>query len=361
MSNITKDKNIYVFEITTKDNKTRTYHLDVNTAVLINARTQKSVAGCPVGMVKLVTDNSDMSNVICYMHKTHWHNSRIGYGSLNPDFLAVCDKLDNIGYKIKDYYYIDKELKAIADNFSVAAKIISENETPTNHISLHEICESVYREVFKKEYNLTNTHLTNHQIEIIAEWYFSNTCYPALAKKHLSRLIYFAERGMFSLADDYQVTRWFESMLKFVDGLNLEEIPKGDFTRIYHQLYTNYEINRAQIEDKKIQDFNYLPELEFENDLYKVIIPTTTKEFKAEGDAQHNCVYSMYLSKVLDEETRVVFIRSKDNLDKSLITCEVTLDGRINQYLKAYNKCCTEESEKEFFAEYLNHLQKFEW
>jgi hypothetical protein len=361
MSNITKDKNIYVFEITTKDDKVRTYHLDVNTAVLVNARTQKSVAGCPTGMVKLVTDNSDMSNVIRYMYKTHWYNSRIGYGSLNPNFLAVCDKLDNIGYKISDYYYIEKELKAVSENFSLAAKIISENETPDNHISLHEICELIYSEMFKKQYNLTNTHLTNHQVELIADWYFNSSRYPALAKKHLSRLVYFAERGMFSIGEDFQVLRWFDEMLKFVDSLNLEEIPKGDFTRVYHQLYTNYEMNRAQIEDNKIKEFNYLPELEFENDLYKVIIPTTVEEFKAEGTAQHNCVYSMYLPKVLDEETRVVFIRSKDNLDKSLITCEVSLGGNIIQYLKACNTHCTEQSEREFYSEYLNHLRNFEW
>lgn len=360
MSNITKDKNIYVFEITTKDDKVRTYHLDVNTAVLVNARTQKSVVGCPTGMVKLVTDNADMSNVVRYMYKTHWHNSRIGYGSLNPDFLAVCDKLDNIGYKISDYYYIEKELKAIADNFSLAAKIISENETPDNHISLHDICGLIYCEVFKKEHNLTNTHLTNYQIEVIADWYFNNN-YPALAKKHLSRLVYFAERGMFSLGDTYQVIRWFNEILKFVDGLNLEEIPKGDFARVYHQLYTNYEMHRAQIEDKKIKEFNYLPELEFENDLYKVIVPTTVEEFKAEGEAQHNCVYSMYLSKVLNQETRVVFIRRKDNLDKSLITCEVSVNGYIIQYLKAYNNHCTEQSEREFYSEYLNHLRNLEW
>lgn len=361
MSNITKDKNIYVFEITTKDNKTRTYHLDVNTAVLVNARTQKSVAGCPVGMVKLVTDNSDMSNVLCYMHKAHWYNSRIGYGSLNPCTLATCDKLDSLGYEITDYYQIDRELKIIADNFTIAAKVISENETPDHHMTLRNISDLISCELLKKEYNITNTHLTSEQIATIAYWYSNSTKYPALAKKHLSRLLYFAERGVFSLVDHYQVIGWFESMLKFVDGLNLEEIPKGDFTRVYHQLYTNYKMNEIQIENQKIKEFNYLPELEFENDLYKVIIPTTTEEFKAEGSAQHNCVYTMYLSSVLEKETRVVFIRSKDNLDESLITCEVTLDGRINQYLKAYNKCCTEESEKEFFAEYLNHLQKFEW
>ena len=361
MSNITKDKNIYVFEITTSNDKVRTYHLDVNTAVLVNARTQKSVAGCPAGMVRLVSDNANMSNVIRYMYKAHWYNSRIGYGSLNPDYLAVCDKLDNIDYKISDYYYVDKELKAIAENFTLAAKIISENETPDNHISLHEICELIYCEMFKKEHSLTNTHLTNGQVETIANWYFNGTNRHTLAKKHLSRLVYFAERGMFSLGDHYQVTRWFDEMLKFVDGLNLEEIPKGDFTRVYHQLYTNYEMNRTQIEDERIKRFNYLPALEFENDLYKVIIPTTAKEFKAEGDAQRNCVYTMYLSKVLNEETRVVFVRSKDNLDKSLITCEVQLDGSVAQYLKACNSCNMNENEREFLSEYINHLEDFEW
>ena len=58
----------------------------------------------------------------------------------------------------------------------------------------------------------------------------------------------------------------------------------------------------------------------------------------------------------LIENTNVVFIRRKDDINNSLITCEVDNDGDIIQYLKKYNSNELTEEEREFKKLYQTHL-----
>ena len=145
-------------------------------------------------------------------------------------------------------------------------------------------------------------------------------------------------------------------LLDYAIDLKLDEIPKGDYSRVFAQIKKIWLVEREKIDHEKLCANNYLKELLYENDTFKVIIPTTREEFAREGSAQDNCVYSMYLKKVLKGETRVVFIRRKDSLDKSYITCEVKPNGRIQQYLTKYNYKPTEEDAVAFYREYQNYL-----
>lgn len=79
------------------------------------------------------------------------------------------------------------------------------------------------------------------------------------------------------------------------------------------------------------------PLLNYEDGKYQVVIPRCVEDFIAEGRQQDNCVASQYLDCAKDGTTNICFIRKKENLNKSYITCEVTCEGRIRQFLLSGN------------------------
>lgn len=97
--------------------------------------------------------------------------------------------------------------------------------------------------------------------------------------------------------------------------------------------------------------------LSFEDDNFIVIVPITSDEFVQEANAQNNCVNSWYKERVANKETHVVFVRKKSNPSKSYITCEVSNDGYIRQFLLVNNKQCDGAPEVNFCRAYQNHLR----
>ena len=62
---------------------------------------------------------------------------------------------------------------------------------------------------------------------------------------------------------------------------------------------------------------------------------------------------------VVNHKTNVVFIRKKDNVEKSHITCEISNNGNIRQYLLAYNQRVEANTpEREFYYKYAEWLKE---
>lgn len=102
---------------------------------------------------------------------------------------------------------------------------------------------------------------------------------------------------------------------------------------------------------------NNKPWLYYENETF-IVKPLLTKEdFHNEGEAQHNCVERLYMEKVYIGSTHVVTIRRKDNPNDSYITCEVSNDGYIVQYLAAFNRTPNAYDAIQFKKEYAYHLK----
>lgn len=74
---------------------------------------------------------------------------------------------------------------------------------------------------------------------------------------------------------------------------------------------------------------------------YRFIYPNCTQDIKDESVQMSNCV-SSYVDKVIDGRCHILFLRHKDNLDKSLVTIEVR-NGAIVQALQRYNHPLTSE------------------
>lgn len=103
---------------------------------------------------------------------------------------------------------------------------------------------------------------------------------------------------------------------------------------------------------------NDKPFLYFENGNYKAFPLLTREDFHQEAESQHNCVERCYLDDVFENQTYIVVIRNINNPDKSCITCEVSHDGSIRQYLTFANGRVTDQEQIEFKYLYQTHIME---
>jgi len=97
--------------------------------------------------------------------------------------------------------------------------------------------------------------------------------------------------------------------------------------------------------------------LYYENETF-IVKPILTKEdFHNEGERQHNCVERLYMEKVYEGSTHVVTVRRKSDPDTNYITCEVSNNGTIIQYLAAFNRSVTDNDAINFKREYAIYLK----
>lgn len=139
----------------------------------------------------------------------------------------------------------------------------------------------------------------------------------------------------------------------------------GEKPEVKHNILTNYTIllwlntewTKTHLNDL-IKTNNDLEWLYYSTDEYIIRPLLSTEDFHKEAEAQHNCVERMYMNRVADGTTHVVVVRKKSDPDTSLITCEVTNDRRINQYLYKFNQHVHfDDPLSDLKVEYQRHLQ----
>ena len=102
----------------------------------------------------------------------------------------------------------------------------------------------------------------------------------------------------------------------------------------------------------------------YENDKYTVIMPKTTKEFIAEGNALNNCLgWNNYAGRVAKGECIVLFVRKKENIDKSYVAMDLYYSNRqkkwvINQYYTYNNTYPAELTFKDEYQNFLNTINE---
>lgn len=74
------------------------------------------------------------------------------------------------------------------------------------------------------------------------------------------------------------------------------------------------------------------------------IYPNTTQDIKDESVQMNNCV-SSYIQEVINGQCHILFLRKKDNPEKSLVTIEVK-NGKIVQALQRFNHPLTKEQKE---------------
>ena len=353
---ITKEKNLYNF---TMEGKTKPYVLDINTGILYGL-SGKAIKNYPPHFKDALSDNQYTDGIIGFLaYETNWWcNLPLAELPTRVNKLKTIDRLNSIGYynihTISRHDYDDDTLNCIDKHFKKFVKARKENP----NLTIGEFAEVYAETMWREKHHLTpDTHLTEN---ILHNLYRNKNEYPS---KYTSYVVHYIRHGLTDYyytidneIDMYTMYRKLRSYFHMCDELGIEPT-KDDFYRSYINISRFYRVEKLRINnDKIVKHYANRPQLNFENDEYIVVIPQTTNDFRNEADYQHNCVFSMYLPRVLEGTTNVVFIRRKDDINTPFITCEVDDSGRIIQYLTRYNSSNVGETAKRFRVEYANHL-----
>ncbi len=89
---------------------------------------------------------------------------------------------------------------------------------------------------------------------------------------------------------------------------------------------------------KLMKDWKHL---EFEDDTYKMMLPKTPRDITQEGARQHHCVAG-YIKSVLDGDCLILFLRRKENEERSFFTLEYDMHKSIRQIKGKFNHSITQ-------------------
>lgn len=355
--------------ITFTDTETnKQYTMSINDGIFKNVATGRTILGMPVGFGKFLDEyyNDGEDFVMRLMHYLRQNPSsygidnyrylatNLGVFQLASKYLNLADRIRNLGVVPEHDWSCDSCRKAnldfVNDHFKAFSAYCRATENPTVRGFVSE---------YEQQYYFNAIHIDKYHFTDEEKGYiFQNRNVECLnpKSKYLPYALYYLSRGLYAFSERsaiHQIQQYF----RLCEALE-EKPQKEDFYRAFINAKRTYQMRKAEIDATALaRNYNRKREvLSFENDDFVVVIPQTTADFKAEADAQHNCVYSMYLDKVIKGETYVVFIRSKNNPSASLITCEVNRSGEIWQYLTRFNNRPTDEAQIAFKHQYQEHL-----
>lgn len=349
MAKAVKEKNIIKFYL--DDTKPENYYaLDINTGILYGLG-GNPIKRTPNGM-NYFMDYNATSCVLRYMKKTHKWNS-VAYANFRDyaKYLQICDKLDSVGYNNPYDDIISQSLLNFVDeHFKEFVQYLATDFEDEMH-SLSNFKYHCEESHFIKEHKIeVSEYFPLSWVRYIINCHFAN-------EKQVACAIYYFKRGMYITLNNRCETL-LKNFFKYCDKLG-KEYPKGDFIREYATIQKEYEFRKVELDNKALYEnqMKRAKALTFTDGNLIATIPTTTEEFLAEANSQNNCVARMYMPRVIDDRTNIVFIRRVNNPDKSYITCEVR-NGKIEQYLGKNNSWLNNDKEamafKKLFTKHLS-------
>lgn len=364
-NSIIKDKNIITLNID-HNGKERTYILDINKGCITNPR-GKEISSKPQGFVSTnyelareIQEFSKTFTLLGYMFRRVQDNY-IKFDVLS-DYLPLAEKIDALGKKELGNSLVGYEcLHKLSCIKKIGLKPFlnwaKEKDYSFGYRDLEEffqerkLCSIISKEKVEKLDAFSKSVI----LDIIA--HIDTESFP----KHYQKILYYMENDHYIEYAKYRhriydISQIFSSMIRFANSLECE-IPKNkNLFETYNILEKNYNIWKETKGDEALAKNQNKSYLNFAYGNYVVVIPTTAEEFRKEAFEQNNCVYSTYMSRVIEGNTNVVFIRKADQVDKSFITCEVNLSGCINQYLLAHNRRVENKELLVFKELYQNHI-----
>ena len=350
MAKTVKEKNIIKFYL--DDNKPENFYaLDINTGILYGIK-GSPIQRTPNGMNRFMDYNAS-SCVLRFMRRTHnWDSVAYSNFSHYAKYLQICDILDSIGY---DHTHDDITSRSLLDfvneHFKEFVQYLATDSGNNERHTLGNFKYHCEESLFIKENKIeVSEYFPLEWVRYLIGCRFENEKQNACA-------IYYFKRGMY-VALDSRCESLLKNFFYYCDQLG-KEYPRGDFIREYATIKKEYLFRKTELDNKALYEnqMKKAKALTFTDGNLIAIIPTTTEEFLAEANSQNNCVARMYMPKVINNRTNIVFIRRVNNPEKSYITCEVR-NGEIEQYLGKNNRWLYDDDEamafKELFAEHLS-------
>ena len=352
MAKFEKEKNILMIYV---DGKEKPYKIDIEKGIVYGIK-GNPVKSTPAGMPSAFRSLCHRNNLIKLIYNIHEYYDA-NYADLSKwvDYLIFWDKVDSLNsgkVSTSSWEMTNKKYVEFTNShFKDYAKWIKDN----NSLSLEQFYNERGFELWCKKYNVyPDEHISAELLKAIM---INDSVFDTDEK--VKYALYQAHRGVFDFGYSYSYSFTINKLRQYFDYCKAleKEYEKGDFIKAYVGTRRQYLFRKKELDDKRLfnNQSKHKEALTFSYGNLETIIPLTCDEFHEEAEAQHNCVESMYLEKVIDGETNVVFVRQKNEPNKSYITCEVR-GGQIIQFLLKYNHRVTEETDNEFRKEFQNYL-----
>ena len=333
---ITKDKNlIYIHRVDSTSE--RNYAYDINTDTFTNVKTGNIIHTIP-GLLS-ATAYGDIANCLL--------NFTLNYPTISQktERIKLYETIYNINPNAGCCHGIiaDTELKRLQAAIKVYSKTV-------NRPMFASFFRTYKEEIARQTYSpiLQINDLSDKDIALLDK--ISPRLHTINNNKTL-RLIYHWWKNEGEWGNNGSYYNFVSQVLQFLNkAAALSYTPqKLHFYEQFTQVSKAYELYKEEHNKTLLTEWYAKFNLRFSNDLFEVVIPQSKQDFVDEAANQHNCVFRSYYPKVVDHGTLVVFIRRKDDINTSFITCEIDpTDGRIIQYLKQFNAHPTDKSSLNF-------------
>ena len=367
-----------------KENQYLVFYLDDGKNVKYNLSTGETIGklGKPVKDIRTQLRGNDLLQVINSFQDKNYsnflnfldrnfinksHSEKYHYGSR-------VDRITNIGSflsKIENYKYLEQYfacgLKKLDPKIRYKLTEIPKNliklckthdiELNNNLIDSYKLSPDLFSNLLN--YEFTTINKMNIQDILYSNEYGKNK-FDQLIKTHnykpTSLLQYIDNLMTFEALDNFhsvvgELLDYCNMMSKI--SPKYEKYPKNFLTT--HKIATR---NYSRLIQKFIEeDFKKVIDIKLEHtyDNYKIVYPKTTQEIKDEAVQQNHCVAS-YIQNVIDGKTHIVFLRNKENIERSLVTLEIK-NHKVVQARGKFNREVTKE-EQTIINKYNEKLNK---
>ena len=346
MSTYRKEKNLIIISL---DGVNGEYKLDINTGLFYGVK-GNPIKTTPSGryLCDLFPYSDDSGNLVMALRRMFSNYRNTSAFREYAQVLISADKLDAIGIPRIDHYH--KEwLIYLGDHIKEVAAYYKENR----EFDYHTFKQWLEFEEAKKKYG------KNILDGMTPEMYIGLTQYMVdLTAEEMSVCAYYLARGKMweyhrgELGRLREYIRLCRSMEKAPQKVN-------NFMREYCETKNLYELRKIEFDNKQMAN-NYSQHSkawEFEYGDFTIVVPTCGQDIVTEGERMHHCVGG-YVDRVVRNETYIVFVRRKNDIDTPYITCQVHLDGGIGQYYLAYDRYINTDEDRAFYKAFAEHLKE---
>lgn len=258
---------------------------------------------------------------------------------LFKEFVIILDLFFNINKDTNLSYYQDREDFV---HFFVSIQKLKRPlndfiQTKENQQMFYNLVDFLYHNFFDSDCEKVLSFLTYEKMLLIYKL-FNKTS------------IYFIDERV---AKNY-VLNWFLLNEKYNNG-NFKNSKINIFNDTRDLILLR---NKKRNEQLKNIYLKYCNTILYENDQYKILLPSCVNDFIDEGNQQHNCVVN-YIDTVIKGKNLIVFMRNKNNLKKSLVTIELSLSNSgltLTQALTFKNEPISDDNILNFLDSFKKNL-----
>lgn len=255
------------------------------------------------------------------------------------------------------YNYIDK----IDLGFDWRTKnFLLPKTCPKGYLKYLENTNGCISPITLMEYDLVNRHSNKLNIRTINNIKDSRIFYGYgySYKERIAKL-----DKVLTTLEEIDLVKLVTNSIKIMENINLhsdvnnliEVISELEERKIEYSIDYNrgLDYNLQLLKDLKHKEFlnqlsKNLQKLNFINGIqigdYQVVVPQNIYDLRNEGEQQHNCVGSFYNESIVDGYNLIYFLRKKDNLNKSVVTCRYNTSAKeTTEYRTTCNRSTSEE------------------